>query len=198
MRIGTELGHLAWKKDPDDIVAELLLLGISFFRGVPEDVVEEIGEGRKGAVRCGNDIFFAKYNLAANGFPVMAAKKKATKKVAPKKAAKKTASKKGVGKRYTDEVKGKIVKFVNDHNAKNGRGGVTKAVEKFGATALSISNWVKGAGGGKAKKATKAAKAPSKGGSIYARISALANDIGVMEGKIADKKAELKKLNAQL
>ena len=125
----------------------------------------------------------------------MAAKKKTAQKAAPKKVAKKAASKKSTAKRYSEEVKAKVVAFVNDFDAKKGRGGKSAAAKKFGVTPLSVGAWVKKVTGG---HAAKPAKATSKSGSIYARIGALASDIGVMEEKLAAKKAELKKLNAQI
>lgn len=67
----------------------------------------------------------------------------------PKKAASK-------GKRYTDTEKQEIVSYVNDFNAKNGRGGQAAAVKKFGVTALSITGWLK------TVKPAKAAAAPAK------------------------------------
>mgnify|MGYP002640940535 CR=1 FL=1 len=122
----------------------------------------------------------------------MAAKKKATKKAPTQKA---PAKAKGKGKRYTDEQKAEIVAFAKAQ----GRGGQTAAAKKFGASPLSVGQWVKKAGGGSAKKAAKTgSRAVSKGGSIYARIGALAKEIEGMEGALASKKAELKKINAQL
>lgn len=67
----------------------------------------------------------------------------------PKKAASK-------GKRYTDTEKQVIVSYVNDFNAKNGRGGQAAAVKKFGVTALTITGWLK------TVKPAKAAAAPAK------------------------------------
>lgn len=69
------------------------------------------------------------------------------------------------GKRYTDAEKQVIVNYVNDFNAKNGRGGQAAAVKKFGVTALSITAWMKATAPAKPAKpaaAPKAAKAPAK------------------------------------
>jgi transposase-like protein len=63
-----------------------------------------------------------------------------------KKAAKKTAQ----GKRYSAAEKKRVVAFVNQVNSDKGRGGVSAAARKFGASPLSISKWVKD-GGGSAK-----------------------------------------------
>ncbi|MBN8459574.1 MAG: hypothetical protein J0M04_17225 [Verrucomicrobia bacterium] len=66
----------------------------------------------------------------------------------PKKAASK-------GKRYTDTEKQAIVSYVNDFNAKNGRGGQAAAVKKYGVSALTITGWLK------TVKPAKAAAAPA-------------------------------------
>jgi transposase len=74
----------------------------------------------------------------------------------PKKAAAK-------GKRYTDTEKQEIVSYVNDFNAKNGRGGQASAVKKFGVTALTITGWLKTVKTAKpAAPAKVVAKAPAK------------------------------------
>ena len=83
----------------------------------------------------------------------MAKKKSSTKKAA---AAKKPApKKKKAGIRYTDKEKAEILAFVQDHNRKNGRGGQSTAVKKFGVTQITVANWLKKAG-------KKAAPAPKK------------------------------------
>ncbi len=60
-------------------------------------------------------------------------------------------------KRYSTEKKAEVVNWVNDYNAKNGRGGVANASKHFDVTQLTISNWEKKAGGGKRGKVTKVA-----------------------------------------
>lgn len=59
--------------------------------------------------------------------------------------AKKKAAKGKVahGKRYSDAVKSRVIEFVNQINSEKGRGGISAAAKKFGASPLSISNWVK-------------------------------------------------------
>jgi transposase-like protein len=73
------------------------------------------------------------------------------------------ASSKGV--RYTDAQKKEVVDFTVDYNSANGRGGQSKASEKFNVSQLTISGWLKAAGASaskapKAAKASKVAKAP--------------------------------------
>lgn len=75
----------------------------------------------------------------------------------------KNKSTKGI--RYTDAQKQEIVNFVNDFNAANGRGGQSKAAQKYGVSQLTVSTWLKGKGASKpqatkAPKAAKVAKAP--------------------------------------
>ena len=62
------------------------------------------------------------------------------------------------GKRYTEEEKKAILKFIDDYNKEHKRGGLKAATIKFGATAVTISQWRKKYGGGTTEKA--AAEAP--------------------------------------
>ncbi len=78
----------------------------------------------------------------------------------------KKASTKGI--RYTDAQKKEVVDFATSYNAANGRGGQSKAAEKFGISQITVSTWLKSTGApapktkkaAKAPKAAKAAKAP--------------------------------------
>lgn len=58
------------------------------------------------------------------------------------------------GKRYTAAEKGKIVKFVKEYDAEHKRGGMNRAVKKFGVSFLTVKGWVADLGG-TAKKAVK-------------------------------------------
>ena len=69
-----------------------------------------------------------------------------------------TPSMKGI--RYSDAQKKEIVDFVQQYNAANGRGGQSKAAEKFGVSQLTVATWLKAAGAPTTGKATKKAKAP--------------------------------------
>ncbi len=72
------------------------------------------------------------------------------------------------GVRYTDAQKKEVVDFALSYNAANGRGGQSKAAEKFKISQITIASWLKAAGASapkaaseeKAPKAAKAAKAP--------------------------------------
>ena len=84
-----------------------------------------------------------------------------------------TATKKKTvkGIRYTSDQKKEVVDFVINYNAANGRGGQSKAAEKFKISQLTVASWLSAAGtsakttpkkagkGAKAPKAAKAAKA---------------------------------------
>lgn len=50
------------------------------------------------------------------------------------------------GKRYTAAEKAEVLNWVNDYNARNGRGGVANASKEFGITQLTIHNWVRQGG----------------------------------------------------
>lgn len=65
------------------------------------------------------------------------------------------------GIRYTPEQKKEVIDFAVDYNAANGRGGQSKAAEKFNISQITIASWLKAAGAApKASKKVKAAKAP--------------------------------------
>lgn len=69
------------------------------------------------------------------------------------------ATSKGI--RYTPEQKKEVVDFAVDYNAANGRGGQSKAAEKFNISQITVAAWLKGAGATpKSAKKAKAAKAP--------------------------------------
>ncbi len=71
----------------------------------------------------------------------------------------KQTSSKGV--RYTDAQKKEVVDFALNYNAENGRGGQSKAAEKFNISQLTIATWLKASGAPSSNgKAAKAAKAP--------------------------------------
>ena len=106
-------------------------------------------------------------------------------------ASKKVKSK---GKRYTADEKQVVVDFVNNYNAERGRGGVTAAVKKFGASALTIASWVKSVPGG--AKASKGRGAGSGSSSGSKRGSVLA-ELAKVDQVIAGKRKELDALEAR-
>lgn len=106
-----------------------------------------------------------------------------------------TTTKKDIvrGKRYTAEEKSKIVSFVESHNATNGRGGQSVAAKKFGVSQLTISSWLKGAGG-------RGSKASGKGSmqSKLASLLTLGQDISKLEKELNTKRAKFDAIKASL
>lgn len=84
------------------------------------------------------------------------------------------------GKRYTAEEKQAVVDFVNNYNTENGRGGVTAAVKKFGASQLSIAAWVKaGPASGKPAKGVRVS------GVVTSKRSSVLAELAKLDGVIA-------------
>lgn len=57
--------------------------------------------------------------------------------------------------RYTDAQKKEVIDFALGYNAANGRGGQSKAAEKFKISQITIATWLKSAGKAATKPATK-------------------------------------------
>ena len=116
-------------------------------------------------------------------------------------ASKKAGSK---GKRYTADEKQVVVDFVNNYNAANGRGGVTAAVKKFGASPLSIGSWVNsGPAPAKAPKANgkgtaSTASANGKRGNVLGELSKLDQVISVKRKELEVLESRFQKLKASL
>lgn len=101
------------------------------------------------------------------------------------------------GKRYTPEEKNKVVEFVAEHNAANGRGGQSAAAAKFGISQLTIANWLKNAGMKSGGKST------SKGGkgSMQNKLSnmlSLGQEIEKLERDLNAKRSQFEALKASL
>ncbi len=99
------------------------------------------------------------------------------------------------GKRYTPEEKSKIVAFVEDYNASNGRGGQSSASKKFGISQLTISTWLKGSS--KAPKAKKAVSKNSTQNKLTAMVS-LGQEIEKLENELEKKRSKFDSLKASL
>ncbi|MEI8039252.1 MAG: hypothetical protein WCJ14_12755, partial [Verrucomicrobiota bacterium] len=80
-------------------------------------------------------------------------------KVAKAPKAAKASGKMGRGSRYTPEKKQEIIDYVIAYNAANGRGGQSKAVDKYKLSAITCASWLKAAGVPTGKGAVKT-KAP--------------------------------------
>lgn len=97
----------------------------------------------------------------------------------------KRASTKGI--RYSDAQKQEIVDFALKYNADNGRGGQSKASEKFNVSPLTVATWMK-SGSGASGKAAKASKA---NGTKPAKASKSAGKTGTRSRYSDEQKKEL-------
>lgn len=115
------------------------------------------------------------------------------------------------GKRYSAEEKSKIIAFVNEHNAKNKRGGQLTAAKKFGISQLTIATWLKKSGGKSTGKAAAkgagktAAKSSSKAvtakGSMEKKLNSLLSlgkEIEKLERDLKAKRAQFDSIKASL
>lgn len=100
------------------------------------------------------------------------------------------------GKRYSDNEKNEIVKFVLAYDAEKGRGGKSAASKKFGVTPITLTSWLKnaspisrGRGRPKASGANGAVKSISTGGSL-----AKLRELSSLAAKIQKAETELRKL----
>lgn len=99
------------------------------------------------------------------------------------------------GKRYTAEEKGKVVSFVQDHNASNGRGGQSAAAEKFGVSQLTISSWLKSAGvSGRGKSSGGKGSMQNK----LATMLTLGQEIEKLDRELTSKRSKFEALKASL
>lgn len=83
-------------------------------------------------------------------------------------------------KRYSAEEKAKVVSWVNEYNVNNGRGGVANASKEFNVTQLTISNWVKRAGGSLSGDASKNVATPE----ILRSLADVVEEIAVKEDEL--------------
>lgn len=110
-----------------------------------------------------------------------------------------TSNKKNIvrGKRYTSEEKSKVVSFVAEHNATNGRGGQSAAAKKFGISQLTIASWLKKAG---VKSSGKVSGVSIKG-NMQKKLStmlSLGQDIEKLERELGTKRSQFEALKASL
>ncbi len=90
------------------------------------------------------------------------------------------------GKRYSKEEKQEVVDFVTEYNdSHNGRGGVVKAVKKFGMTAVTIKGWLD------------ISAAPNIVGLSTPKGSNIFNQLGELHEEIAKREVELEALKKQ-
>lgn len=100
----------------------------------------------------------------------------------------KAATKSTTGKRYSDGEKAEIIKFVEEFNAKNGRGGQTTAAKKYGVSQLTLATWLKANGTGERKSGSK-----RSGSSLTTKLASLAK----LNGEIIRTEKELQALKAK-
>ena len=108
-------------------------------------------------------------------------------RILPMASRKKNSSK---ARRYTVKEKEDILRYVESVNAKQGRGGQTAAVKKYGISALTISTWMRNPVNGAV-----VAKGSGKGiGGVLAKLAALHSEIATKEKQLAAMQAEFAKL----
>ena len=101
------------------------------------------------------------------------------------------------GKRYTTDEKGKVVSFVSDYNAANGRGGQSAAAAKFGISQLTIATWLKNAG----LSSGRGSKNSGGKGSMQNKLStmlSLGQEIENLERELNTKRSKFDSLKASL
>ena len=116
--------------------------------------------------------------------------------------AKKKAAKGKVahGKRYSDAVKSRVIEFVNQINSEKGRGGISAAAKKCGASPLSISNWVKKGRSTVKAAVAKAGSRPRSGSrdNILHELTSLNRTITKRRRELDELEARFAKLKAAL
>ena len=88
------------------------------------------------------------------------------------------------GNRYTKAQKQEIIKFVQDYDAKNGRGGIATAQRKFKISYIALRNWLAGATMANGKKGVGI-------GPVLANILILKNQIKDLERSVRKLKKQV-------
>jgi hypothetical protein len=97
-------------------------------------------------------------------------------------------------RRYSLKEKEEILRYVETVNSKQGRGGQTAAVKKYGISALTISTWLRGNG-----VVSVTGKASSNGtGGVIAKLGAVHAEIVAKEKELAALKSQFEKLKASI
>jgi hypothetical protein len=99
------------------------------------------------------------------------------------------------GKRYTSAEKAEILTFVDQHNAENkGRGGAATASRKFKVSQLTISNWLRDAGGtGSNSKAKNAdiSQVLKKLGEVHKKMAKVEDELSALRKEYSALKSQL-------
>ena len=142
--------------------------GVRYTDAKKKEVVDFVVQYNSKNGRGGQNSAFKKFNVSpitivawmkAAGVPT--ATKGAVKTTTQPATEVKESSKVGRGSRYTPEKKQEIIDFVTAYNAEHGRGGQSKAIEKYKVSAITCATWLK-AVDVPAAKAPKAPKAPKE------------------------------------
>ena len=95
------------------------------------------------------------------------------------------------GKRYSTKEKAQVLSFVEEHNAENGRGGISAAARKFGVTPLTISNWL-------VQSENASASSPRNFATVIRQLAKLNEQIVKAEGQLAELQKEYEQLKKEL
>lgn len=98
--------------------------------------------------------------------------------------------------RYDQKTKDEVVAYINDFNKANKRGGQSAAAAKYGITALTISKWLKAAGGTGKKRGPKPGSSKGTGKGRGRAAGGGSNITAVFERMLAIRK-EIDKLQAE-
>jgi len=98
-------------------------------------------------------------------------------------------------RRYSVKEKEEILRYVDSVNSKQGRGGQTAAVKKYGISALTISTWLRGGGA----SSFKIGKTSSNGaGGVIAKLAAVHAEIQAKEKELASLRSQFEKLKSSI
>lgn len=130
---------------------------------------------------------------------IKAPAKKSAKKVS---AAKKSPKSIGVGKRgarYTTEQKAEVVDFVNDYNARNGRGGQSQAAKQFGLSVLTVASWLRSPHvGGSKSISPKSGTVPAGLNAKFASLIEVSDELRKMEAEVSRLRAKYDALRSSI
>lgn len=107
----------------------------------------------------------------------------------------------GRGKRYTHAEKQKVINFVQEYNAKHGRGGQSQAAKKFGISVLTVSSWLRSAVVGKSAGAETGKKTPPLDGALKKKIADLikvGDELRKLENEAAKLRAEYERIRSSI
>lgn len=98
------------------------------------------------------------------------------------------------GKRYSNTEKAEILTFVDNHNAKNGRGGAAAASRKYQVSQLTIGNWLREAGSPSPSRKTKTgdiSKTLKRLGDIHKKMAKVEEELSALRKEYATLKGQL-------